>query len=282
MHFSGDTAVSVLTFGAVGGPPPPERLRCCMVEHDYFAQAVTLSWTSSQSLRKKRRKEAERRLRKHHYRKQAVLFNPYENIDDYVEDIDDFGSSASDSDEDRNSLTDEPDVSLKEEEIDKLIHTLDTTKLEDLEAVETEIAKAYRRPVLSAYCHVIEMRVIRVERSDGILQSSLDLSHSFDTHGEDFVSIAEVSTPGDCYDIDICNYPNCCLQFRIYAKTRGGLRGEHSMVLTFYTPKIFTYECPFRTPFEPSTGLFYLLGTRFGTHSVRHYFIMRLSTMRFW
>lgn len=100
-------------------------------------------------------------------------------------------------------------------------------------------------------------------------------SHSYTPHGgseEAFVPIATVSSKHSHLDINISKYPNSCLQFRIRAATEQGIPGEHSVVLSFFTPRVASHECRYREekgPFGSSTGLFYLLGTGFGKHPVR-------------
>lgn len=278
----------MLTFGTVDGPAPPEHLRCCMARHDSFAQAVTLRWTPSSALRERRQREAQQRLTKHRH---GALFNPYDydeeednsgKISDEVE----FGSSASEeeSEDEEKSITYSSVSDLAEEPLQpgefvqdrsggrggsSEVFGLETTNLHDLEAIETEVARAAARPVPATDHHVVQMRVIRGGGGAG----NSTHTHSYEPHGEDgpFTSLAKVSANQNHVDINISKFPDSCVQFRIYAVTAEGIRGDPSVVLSFFTPRVFSHHCQFRDecgPFESSTGLFYQLGTQFGLHSV--------------
>lgn len=275
--------------------------------HTYL-QAVTLSWTSSEALRDRRRREAKLRLRKHRSHHQTTLFDPYESLDEAeVEELEEleeaqrddeleFGSSSSEGSDDIESVTsgissstpppspranqplapsDPESVFLEHDEMVNLVYALDTTKLRDLETIEKEVARAAARPVKAIASHVVEMRVLRGERGEGTGGVGGSHSHSYDAHGgsgeEVFKPLAEVAAPHSHLDVNISQYPNCCLQFRISAVTQEGNKGEYSVVLSFFTPRVFSHECSYKEekgPFSSGTGLFYLLGTEFGQHAV--------------
>lgn len=187
------------------------------------------------------------------------------------------------------------------DEMVNMMYALDTTNLRDLEAIEKEVARAADRPVKTIDHHLVEMRVLRADDRDpdhpdrnpdgnrdrdtdsvihrpsrqGGGSNSTPTSHSYEPHGgneQAFLPIAEVAAPHSHLDVNISKYPNSCLQFRIRAASQQGVWGEHSVVLSFCTPRVCSHECRYRAekgPFESSTGLFYLLGTGFGQHVVR-------------
>ena len=281
LHFPDQAPTRLLTFGTVDGPAPPEHLRCSMAQHDTYAQAVVLSWVSSNSLARKRRREANQRLRKHD---RSELYDPRLIVEDEEIDNDDdeieFGSSSSENsedDEDDNDIASFHATSpegtaatsfLDHDEMVNLVYSMDTTKLRDLETIESEVAKAAARPVKAADYHIIEMRVISQDGEGPVVPVS---SLLYDQGDSDFVAIAKLSQEHRHFMFNISPYPNCCLQFRIRAATNEGIRGEPSVVLAFFTPQIFSHECSYKIekePFASRSGLFYLLGTAFGTREV--------------
>lgn len=286
IHFPDEAPTHMLTFGTVDGPAPPEHLRCSMAQHDTFAQAVTLSWTSAHALVDKRRREANQRLQKHHHSRHSKLFYPHHVVEDDVDDEDfEFGSSSSDSSEDLEQI---PEATLergtpvastssdtvmmsgldRDDDIMDLVYAMDTTKLRDLETIENEVARVAARPVKAADYHIIEMRVLSQDTEDVVEPTT---SYLYDQGDKDFVSIAELSREHSQCNINISQYPNSCLQFRVRAATHDGIRGEPSVVLAFFTPRIFRHDCAYRVgkePFASRTGLFYQLGTNFGMNQV--------------